>query len=280
MVRKAVPLMSGRPCIRMLWRVAGLLVLISAVGWMGCGTPQERYQVLSFFFDGVPDPDAPKGVVDPRLMATTGPAVMQVKIVSRHKPYVDNQCNSCHRSATGIVTEFTDTYKGCVRCHKTVMTDYPRMHGPVARGLCGWCHTGHESTQLALLKDTPIKVCTQCHDNATLGSKPQQHNDGVSSCLSCHFGHGGKEEFLLKPEGRPEWPGRGAGSQPASQPGSQPAGPGGGESTTQRVNVGYGERGGNGSVSRPARPEAVGLGGKRHDLTLRNAAELMGEGAR
>ena len=38
--------------------LAGLLALMGT-GLAGCGDPQSRYKVLSFFFDGVPEPGAP-----------------------------------------------------------------------------------------------------------------------------------------------------------------------------------------------------------------------------
>jgi hypothetical protein len=52
-----------------------------------------------------------------------------------------------------------------------------------------------------LLKDTPVKVCTQCHDRQLLGNTPPEHTDGKTSCLSCHDGHGGVDEYFLHPAG-------------------------------------------------------------------------------
>ena len=77
----------------MLRRVAGMVLLVCAVGWVGCGSPRERYKTLSVFFDGVPNPDAPKLVAKP-VVATTGPAAARQVIVSSHKPYVNNQCDA------------------------------------------------------------------------------------------------------------------------------------------------------------------------------------------
>jgi len=110
--------------------------------------------------------------------------------------------------------EFDEAYKMCVKCHKDVSTQFVRMHGPVANAACRWCHAPHESTEPALLKDPPIKVCTQCHDQQLLGNNPPEHTDGKTSCISCHGGHGGPERYFLKPQAHPQWPD----TRPATQP--------------------------------------------------------------
>ena len=178
-----------------LWGIflAGLGLLLLA----GCGTPRERYRALSFFFDGVPDPDA----VKPAAGGGGGGAavVVMARRVTQHKPYADNECAACHRSASGEIQEFSEAYKTCMKCHAKVAGGHVLMHGPVAREACQWCHTPHESAEPALLRDAPLKVCTQCHDRELLGDKPPEHVDGKTSCLQCHFGHGGDGRYFLKP---------------------------------------------------------------------------------
>jgi predicted CXXCH cytochrome family protein len=179
------------------WRVAGLLlVLAGVISLIGCSSPRERYKVLSFFFDGVPDPDAPN--VSRRPVSSGRGQVILATIVSTHKPYKEGKCDSCHRSTSGEILEFEDAYKNCVSCHKGVSTGRKLMHGPVAREVCRFCHTPHESTEPALLKASSIKVCTACHDQQLLGNNPPEHLDGQTSCLNCHFGHGGDSRYFLK----------------------------------------------------------------------------------
>jgi predicted CXXCH cytochrome family protein len=206
-------------------RLAGMLLMllgiVMAAGLIGCGTPRERYKTLSFFFDGVPDPDAP-------AKRGSGGDVQQTvfvgkRIVSQHKPFLDNRCAECHNSATGDIQDFSAAYSACIKCHKKVPTERDLMHGPVARAQCKWCHAPHESTEPALLKDTPIKVCTQCHDKQLLGSNPPEHVDGKTSCLQCHFGHGGTARYFLKPTTLPT--GAPDGNTPASADATQPATP-------------------------------------------------------
>jgi predicted CXXCH cytochrome family protein len=207
--------MPGRPHPKLLRRAVTLLLLCSLIGWVGCGSPRERYKTLSFFFDGVPNPDAPK-VVRTAAVATTGPGQVKHLIASTHKPFADNQCDACHRSSAGQIMDFEEAYSACVRCHKDVTTKYARMHGPVARAACRWCHTPHEATEPVLLKMPVIKVCTQCHDQQLLGSNPPQHGDGITSCIACHNGHGGTQALFLKPDWKAEWPKLQAASNPAT----------------------------------------------------------------
>jgi predicted CXXCH cytochrome family protein len=187
-------------------RMAIALPLLLAVLVGGCGSPRERYRVLNFFFDGVPNPDAPKVKTD--TQTSTAARVITATVVSRHKPFIDAGSDSakcdeyCH-GRSGVILDFQQAYQACVKCHTKVSTSLPKMHGPVAREACKFCHAPHESTQPYLLKDDPVKVCTQCHDQQLLGSKPPEHLDGTTSCLNCHFGHGGHDSYFLKPAAAP-----------------------------------------------------------------------------
>ena len=76
--------------------VFGLLV---AVSLSGCSSPEDRYAVLSFFFDGVPDPNAvsdeSQGVGDeenvPAATEAHGDDALIVEKAqgSMHSPYAD-----------------------------------------------------------------------------------------------------------------------------------------------------------------------------------------------
>ena len=62
---------------------------------LGCGTPEKRYEVLSFFFDGVPNPNAELAAQTSERVRRSGGTVALV----RHKPFVDENCVACHKSA-------------------------------------------------------------------------------------------------------------------------------------------------------------------------------------
>lgn len=89
-----------------------MVVLLALVAlWTGCSL-EKNYQLLSFFFDGVPDP---------RLVATGSNAVRIAKetggVYYIHEPYAQQQCNQCHGGAfTGEMRADVDP-RACLKCH-------------------------------------------------------------------------------------------------------------------------------------------------------------------
>ena len=212
--RRAAP--PGRAArMSAVWTL--LLAVFMACFWTGCEikVTEQNYKRLSFWFDGVPDPNAP--VASARGgggggRGSTRPA--QGQIVSRHKPFVEQKCNECH-TAKGDKPEFALATASCARCHEKVARQYPVMHGPVVSGACLWCHRPHDSTMPALLRADSSQLCTQCHDRRVLSSETAEHQAEKKGCLDCHTGHGGTDRRMLKAPGTP--PG------PVTQPATQPA---------------------------------------------------------
>ena len=97
----------------------------------GCSS-EKRYKVLSFFFDGVPNPNAPAaGSQDEFASQRTGGVAVPVAYI--HKPYAENKCSACHENAGGSFEDFQKLESSiCLRCHQDVTDKYPIMHGPVA----------------------------------------------------------------------------------------------------------------------------------------------------
>jgi predicted CXXCH cytochrome family protein len=175
------------------WRVVALLLLAGCCVFAGC-TAQKKYQVMSFFFDGVPDPNAPK--VDPKAFSSQrGTAASPVFV---HKPYAEQNCGGCHQNTDNILARAKVPEDVCQKCHAAVATAYPVMHGPVAAGACSKCHSPHQSRNKHLLRDNARKVCMQCHTPDLLGPMPPEHMDPKADCLTCHSGHGGNAHSLLK----------------------------------------------------------------------------------
>jgi predicted CXXCH cytochrome family protein len=177
--------------------LAAFLLAAGLMAWAGC-TPESRYRTLSYFFDGVPDPNAPAST-RPGGGAYSGPGGARV-VVYTHKPYADNQCPSCHVGAGTTFESFTRLESSiCLKCHQDKPRQYPIMHGPVASVACLWCHNPHESTVPHLLVMPAPKVCLQCHANRRdLGPPVAEHLDPNRSCLDCHTAHGGVKHGLLK----------------------------------------------------------------------------------
>ena len=211
--RQEKPVMrTGTSTIRS-WRWAcatSALVLGVSATVLGCGTPQKRYEVLSFFFDGVPNPDALAAAADAKADRSrrSGATVALV----RHKPFADENCKACHKNDTlgpgaGTTGEARPAFyteiaaKGpksdvCMDCHQEVPTRHEVMHGPVAVGACNFCHSPHASKHPALLKTAAPKLCMQCHGPTGLSQGAAGHADANANCLECHSGHGGARNLL------------------------------------------------------------------------------------
>jgi predicted CXXCH cytochrome family protein len=172
-----------------------ILAILSALA-VGCSVA-KNYKTLCFFFDGVPDPNAP--VTGPptslNLAAMPNGQLGPMKMY-RHKPYAEGKCAECHKAdKKQLVTVKAEL---CLKCHAPTVKQYAVMHAPVAIGLCLWCHEPHESDSPKLLKTTAPQLCLQCHDASLLPSnvKPHQFPD-QANCLECHVGHGGTKPSLL-----------------------------------------------------------------------------------
>lgn len=211
MTRQGRPISRGS--IRLIpWRV-GLVASILIGGlliWTGCSV-EKNYEVLSFFFDGVPEPNA--GAVGERRPGAAGAGALP--IVSAHEAYVERRCDECHRGAGqfGLVAEgFGEIDAGvCMNCHGDVPREYPVMHGPVAAKECLWCHRAHESPYEHLLATPSPELCLDCHSFGVMsGPQIPEHMDLERSCLDCHLGHGGQTRWLL----RESWPRAGEGAEP------------------------------------------------------------------
>lgn len=195
------------------WLLAGLLL---GCFLLGCGSPQRRYRVLSFFFDGVPNPDAPKGQKGSFVTGKSGNPIYV------HKPYEEKHCDSCHENTTDVFSMIKVNPEVCGGCHYKILTQYPRMHGPVASIKCLMCHNPHQSAEKHLLKLPSPKLCVQCHEPPTLNPRTPEHTDPKADCISCHSGHGGTNRQFLKPA--PTTLAANPATRPATNPSTQPAG--------------------------------------------------------
>lgn len=176
--RRAIALAIGTSC--------ALLTI-----WGGCSV-EKNYDVLSFFFDGVPDPNA--------TTLTRADALRQMRdspTYTIHKPFAEDKCEDCHGRRFNLSKQDSSI---CLKCHEGVPDEQPRVHGPVAAAACLWCHTPHESAYAALLKGPARGVCSACHEPSLLGTDtvPQHKPDDTTSCVECHSGHGGTVRYFLK----------------------------------------------------------------------------------
>jgi predicted CXXCH cytochrome family protein len=188
---------SAQRVTRSTFGLIAFLLLLTGL-WSGCGTPKERYRVLSFFFDGVPDPDAPRPAGDSGTATGRGSgSIATPRLEFGHKPFSDRQCQSCHANADGGDLIALD-HELCIKCHDKVNQFSPTQHGSAQVNACAWCHEPHESRFATLLKVNTAALCTQCHDRAFLSREPKEHLDLARSCLECHTAHGGDHKLIRK----------------------------------------------------------------------------------
>jgi predicted CXXCH cytochrome family protein len=166
-------------------------------------SPDARYRTLSFFFDGVPDPNAPPPperrtyVTD--LKPGEDPAARRParRLVSVHPPYAEDDCTACHNLNTGMLT--LPIREGlCNICHADVTEGLDYLHGPVAVADCVACHHYHASTYIDLLLDEPDQICLRCHELEKLTNPPHDALVKAAPCAQCHDPHGGGNRHFLK----------------------------------------------------------------------------------
>jgi predicted CXXCH cytochrome family protein len=180
-------------------RALGLFFVCAYLGWvvlLGCKATEKNYKVLSFFFDGVPDPNAPVLSEEEEASARGMAPVVNAYI---HKPYKEGKCSECHSSAGGEYQDFDKlTSSICLKCHQNETTKFAVMHGPVSTGECMMCHAPHESAIPGMLKEAAPSVCVKCHIPELLSPDPPEHTMADKSCLDCHVAHGSDKHGLLK----------------------------------------------------------------------------------
>jgi predicted CXXCH cytochrome family protein len=185
---------------RRVWTILGVWVGVSALV-TACSEP-TRYQVLSFFFDGVPKPGTkpPKGYPAPGGTDTDlGPSSRPAAVAPTysHPPYRENRCGVCHDAGSGLLVR-TPQQGLCRSCHPDVPGDVAYVHGPVAVGDCLYCHRPHSSFHPKLLVKEGSAMCLDCHDGKQLTMCPHREAGEGTTCGECHDPHGGADRFFLR----------------------------------------------------------------------------------
>ncbi|UCG32018.1 MAG: hypothetical protein JSU68_10175 [Phycisphaerales bacterium] len=179
----------------------GTLALLPA-----CSEP-TRYRVLSFFFDGVPEPGQVQDAgdeVDPQAAPEpAGPsdALARRRPVFAHPPYRENSCGTCHTRFGGGLRQ-TPEDGLCQTCHPDIPGDLEFVHGPLAVNSCLSCHDPHASSHPAILLGEVNDVCFSCHRRNDLTKRPEHEPEQELSCTDCHGAHGGSDRYFLRRGGR------------------------------------------------------------------------------
>ncbi|HSP05848.1 MAG TPA: cytochrome c3 family protein [Acidobacteriota bacterium] len=158
----------------------------------GCGTT-TRYKVLNFFFDGVPNPSAPKVV--PQRPGAAPVAAAQVAVFTNHGPYAAKLCEACHQRQTNALVLPKDEL--CYKCHE-LRLDKKYVHGPLASGGCLVCHDPHSSPYRYLLVSESSSFCVRCHDAGDVSRNPAHQGAAEQQCTDCHDAHMSDKQYLLR----------------------------------------------------------------------------------
>lgn len=191
------------PRLRWLRRAAVRLALAAGVLAAGClGRP--RHEVLSVFFDGVPDPNAPAPVASAPAKgkpARTRRGSMPVEVVKWvvHEPFGENDCARCHQGEASQELK-KPVPRLCYGCHENWTKEHDIVHEPVKKGECASCHAPHKSRHEHLLVNTVRNLCDSCHKPPpALASVHEPFAKG--DCTACHDPHGADNEPLLSETG-------------------------------------------------------------------------------
>jgi len=209
------------------WVLLATALLAASLLVEACSIERD-YKRLSFFFDGVPDPDAPPlpamapGQLRPEEYASLTneqrAALLARKVavpeISYHPPAREKRCGECHEEAPGgsaggfpigIPELLLPPEQLCLKCHEVPDATY--VHGPAGLGMCSFCHLPHQSLYPHLLRrEKPSELCSICHTGDTFVTSVEHEAYGDQSCTSCHDPHASERPALLRPEERPEAP--------------------------------------------------------------------------
>lgn len=169
----------------------------------GCSTT-HNYKALSFFFDGVPNPDKETTIQSgDSLSRTDSMAIAQNLVLNAppqmqfHPPYQDKECGTCHDQSN--MGKFVESQPDlCYECHEDFSKKYKVLHGPVAGGQCTMCHNPHSSVNENLLTRTNQSLCLYCHESKQVMEAEQHLDIKDVNCTECHNPHGGEDRNVLR----------------------------------------------------------------------------------
>jgi len=201
--------MHSRRSSRATAFAAGLLLTCAA-----CSV-DRNHRLLSFFFDGVPDPNAPTLEPEPPVQAVSAvefAATPSEERGSSHAPVRDRLCHECHQTPertagagwqAGLPELVVPREELCRRCH-AAPTDAV-VHGPAGAQRCDLCHESHQSSFPHLLRfERQEALCLSCHQGELFLTAVQHEAYTPGDCIDCHDPHGSEAPFLLRPDREPE----------------------------------------------------------------------------
>lgn len=164
-------------------------------------SPNRKFTVLSFFFDGVPEPTATSEIISgdslsSQSLYSDSAVIAMVPSIYNHYPYQEKECMFCHdENAVGEMTYPEPDL--CYACHEDYTYKYENLHGPVDAGYCTQCHDPHSSKNEKLTRLPGNELCFYCHVSFE-EKTPDFHIElGDEKCTECHNPHGEGELTAL-----------------------------------------------------------------------------------
>jgi len=171
---------------------AGLFLCILVISSLAGCEARSRYKVLSFFIDGVPDPDKIAALSKNQEIGEEAVVVKDTNL--GHGPFEARLCYACHDPNTNRL--IMPVEKLCFNCHELNIKK-KFTHGPVAAGGCRVCHEPHGSGRPYLLVSESKTFCFHCHNEARISST-DVHRGIDTLCTTCHDAHSADNRFFLK----------------------------------------------------------------------------------
>jgi len=173
-----------------------LITFLIILSFFGC-SPEKQHDNLSYFFDGVPDPNADKTDPDSLKKKVINDAKNQVVSDETyiHPPYKD-ECKMCH--ASGFSNKLLEKQPElCYICHEDMSKKFAYLHGPVASGFCTECHSPHTSKYKKLLVREGQNLCYFCHKKKDVLKNEAHASIEETKCWECHNPHGGSDRTIM-----------------------------------------------------------------------------------
>ncbi len=168
---------------------------------MSCNR-QTTYDILSTFFDGVPDPNAKKEVKqDSTKLASNKNELRSLRGKKEsefvfHPPFQERACTDCHNLEEGNrLLEQPPAL--CFNCHDDFSENYTYLHGPVVSGNCTGCHNPHMASEKKLLERTGQDLCLYCHEQKDVFKNEAHEGIDDATCIECHNPHGGDDQYFF-----------------------------------------------------------------------------------
>lgn len=162
---------------------------------------ETGYKVLSFIFDGVPDPNFIEANTNDSIAIIDSTKITDTLKNTKpklffHPPYQEKSCENCHDGNNGQLLESQPTL--CYNCHESFEEKNNYTHGPVAGGYCSDCHDPHKAKNDFLLSRTGQNICFLCHNENDIKEGDIHYDIGETECTECHDPHGGDNKLMIK----------------------------------------------------------------------------------